>query len=101
MKHKNIYLSLVCICLCTLCSGCQKMPEEVKNRTEEYGDNKQVDSEELVYCSIEELQNTDISNKDFELDNMVIPEDVDFSNIEGVEVLDLAYEKNYIENQQK
>lgn len=101
MKQKIIYLSLVCICLCTLCLGCQKMPEEVENRIQEYGDNKQVDSEELVYCSIEELQNTDISNKDFELDNMVIPDEVDFSNIEGVEVLDLAYEKNYIENQQK
>ena len=57
-----------------------------------YGDNKQVNTEELRRCTVEELKTTKMSDLQIDLDNMTLPEDVDFSQIESIAVLDLAYE---------
>lgn len=92
MKAK--YASLLLLCICIIFSGCKAVPKEVNERMEQYGDNKQMLPDDITYCTIDELQKTTIEDVNVELDNMVLPEKVDFSGVESVETLELAFEEN-------
>ena len=74
--------------------GCQATPEEVKENMKEYGDNQQKEASEITYCSKESLKAAklpEVTGSSFSL-----PEEVDFSDIEDVEVLHLSIEKNFL-----
>ena len=62
---------------------------------------EELDTEELRRCTVEELKTTKMSDLQIDLDNMTLPEDVDFSQIESIAVLDLAYEDAFTDNRDK
>ena len=99
MRNKNIIKPLCAIILClAMCAGCQEAPKEVQERMEGYGKNEQMGSTEIKYCSVEELKQTDISEAAAGLDNMTLSETTDFSNMESLAILDMAYEDAFADN---
>ena len=99
MKQK-IQICLLFFCLAMLCGGCQETPKEVQQRMGNYGENKQIASEEISYCTVEELRETTRSDIDVELDNMTLPAKLDFSELEGIARLELSFEKKDLENRE-
>ena len=92
MKYvKRMFVALLSgLFLC----GCQAVPEEVKENMKEYGDNRQKEVSEITYCSKKLLKTVklpEVTGSSFSL-----PEEVDFSDIEDVEVLHLSIEKNFL-----
>ena len=53
-------------------------------------------SKEQKRCTIDELKEAKLSEVDVELDNINLPEDVDFSDIESIALLELSFEENYM-----
>lgn len=100
MKFK-IKISFLLLCLACLCCGCQETPPEVRERMAGYGENKQMASKERTYCTIAELKGEKLSDADMRLDNVILPQDVDFSGIESIAVLNLSFEENYTENREE
>ncbi len=100
MKFK-IKISFLLLCLACLCCGCQETPQEVRERMAGYGENKQMASKERTYCTIAELKGEKLSDADMRLDNVILPQDVDFSGIESIAVLNLSFEENYTENREE
>ena len=101
MGKERMKVCSILLCLAVLLCGCQEAPKEVQERMDRYGDNKQVNTEELRRCTVEELKTTKMSDLQIDLDNMTLPEDVDFSQIESIAVLDLAYEDAFTDNRDK
>ncbi len=94
-------ICVIFLCLILLLCGCQEAPEEVQERINRYGENNQVNTGELKRCTVEQLKMTKKSDLQSGLDNMVLPEDVDFSQIESLAILDLAYEDTFTGNRDK
>lgn len=55
-------------------------------------------SEEIKYCTVDELKEIKIADITVKLDNMTLPDEVDFSNIDMIEELDMAFDDNYLES---
>lgn len=91
---------LLFVLSCGLLCSCQETPQEVTDRMEDYGENKQIKEESnLTYCKPEELKNSGIP--DIETGNMELPDAVDFSGIEDVALLHLSYENDFLVNKDK
>lgn len=101
MRIKKMKLCSLLLCIVVLLSACQEAPQEVQERMENYGENEQVTKRELSYCTIDELKAAKPSDINDALDNMVLPEETDFSQIESLAVLDMSYEDKYTENRDK
>ncbi len=99
MKQK-IQICVLFLCLAIFCGGCQETPKEVQQRMENYGENKQIASEEISYCTVEELRKTTRSDINVELDNMTLPDKLDFSGMEGIALLKLSFEEKDLENRE-
>ncbi len=99
MKRVRIWFVLLCTGL--LCCGCQETPDEVKERMKSYGDNKQLASEEVKYCTVDELRKSNISDLGIELDNMILPDEVDFSGIDAVEELSMSFDRDHLKNKKQ
>lgn len=95
MKRKTAVNTGIFLCLAFLLAACQQTPKEVSERMSGYGDNAQMSSDDIQYCTLSELQKTDIKDIHVSLDNMVLPDQVDFSQIESVSTLELSFETNY------
>ena len=83
-----------------ICTGCQSTPEVVEKRMSGYGSNGQIKSDDINYCSLLELKNANLKDINVELDNMVLPEKIDFSQVESVEVLDMSFESGFTDNKE-
>lgn len=101
MKHKKIKMPILLLSLICFFCGCQETPQEVRDRMEHYGENGQMASKERKYCTIEELKEAKLSEVDVELDNINLPEDIDFSDVEGIALLELSFEENYTEQREE
>lgn len=95
LNKKKLYSVLLCLVL--LCTGCQETPQEVQERMQNYGENEQKSGTEITYCTVDELKATKVADVSAGLDNMVLPEDADFSKMEELAILDMAYEDHYAE----
>ncbi len=82
------------LCAGLLLAGCQETPEGVKENMKTYGDNPQVAETKITYCSVDELREAKITGLDS--GNLVLPKDVDFSSVEGVDVLHLKIEDGFL-----
>ena len=58
MGKERMKVCSILLCLAVLLCGCQEAPKEVQERMDRYGDNKQVNTEELRRCTVEELKTT-------------------------------------------
>lgn len=98
---KSVRFCFVVLLVIILCCGCQKTPDEVKERMGSYGKNEQLTSDEIEYCTVEELRKSNLTDMDIELDNMTLPANVDFSHITTVEELNMAFDNDYLKNEGK
>ncbi len=98
MRVKVIFIAF---CLLYLLVGCQQVPDEVKDRMENYGEGGQIEKTELSYCTVEELRNASMDDIDHVPDNLTLPKKVDFSGIESIENLVLKRQEDYDENKEK
>lgn len=96
MKRDKIKMPILLLSLICLFCGCQETPQEVRDRMEHYGENGQMAPKEQKYCTIDELKKAKLSEVDVELDNINLPIDVDFSDIESIALLKLSFEENYV-----
>lgn len=101
MKHKKIKMSILLLSLICLFCGCQETPQEVRDRMGSYGENRQMASKERQSCTVEELRESKLSEINLELDNINLPEAVDFSDVESVAILNLSFEENYTEQREE
>ena len=97
MKAKYICFSLLLIC--SFFSGCKPVPEDVSNRMVEYGDNKQMPADDITYCTVEELRKSGVDDVNVKLDNMILPDSVDFSAVDDISTLELAFEEHALEKE--
>lgn len=79
-------------------SGCQETPEKVKDNMKEYGENKQLEDSEIIYCDVSELK--DINSYNIS-GNITYEGNIDFSKIKDVSVLNLAIEEDYLNDKNK
>lgn len=91
---KCLRLFFVTVFVGSLLCACQETPAEVKQNMREYGDNAQVKASEITYCSVEQLKEEKMP--EITGSSLVLPNKVDFSGVEGVEVLHLSTEKNFL-----
>lgn len=98
MNYKKIVTQKVFIFLIAMVflAACQKMPDSVAEQQKHYGENPIIDDVELQYCTPEQLRKTQMSDITYVPDNMILPEQVDFSEIEEVSLLELTFYKDYI-----
>lgn len=101
MKHNKIKTPILLLSLICLFCGCQETPQEVTDRMGHYGENRQMASKERKHCSIDELKAAKLSEVNRQLDNINLPEDVDFSDIESIALLKLSFEENYTEQKEE
>lgn len=94
-------LKIFFVCCIMICTGCQSTPEVVEERMSGYGSNGQIKSDDINYCSLLELKNANLKDINVELDNMVLPEKIDFSQVESVEVLDMSFESGFTDNKER
>ena len=98
MKARIIF---VAFCLVFLLVGCQQVPDEVREKMENYGQGGQIGKTEVSYYTIEELRNASIEELDHVPHNLKLPEKVDFSGIESIGTLVLKRPEDYDENKEK
>lgn len=82
------------LCFSLLLSGCQETPEQVEENMSRYGDNPQVNESEITYCTINELR--EMKMPDSGEGAVKFPEAVDFSRVEGVDLLHLTVTKDFL-----
>ncbi len=92
MKRVEIFLAVLCAAV-YLCA-CQEAPREVEENMKKYGDNPQLESSEITYCSVDEMKQAKLP--EITGSNLSFPEYIDFSEIEGVEILQLSLEKDFL-----
>lgn len=96
LKKNKVYVVILMCGLLFLC-GCKSTPSDVKKRMESYGDNSQTDSEDIKYCSVSDLNKTNIKDINVDLDNMVLPDKIDFSDVQSISLLDMSFEEDFAE----
>lgn len=101
MKRDKIKIPILLLSLICLFCGCQETPQEVRDRMEHYGENGQMAPKEQKYCTIDELKKAKLSEVDVELDNINLPIDVDFSDVESIALLKLSFEENYTKQREE
>lgn len=94
---KNVKFCGMFLIIVLLFCGCQETPEQVKENMKQYGDNSQVEVSEITYCSPEELKN--VSMTEDTGNGLRLPEAVNFSGVETVELLHLSIEKDFLADQ--
>lgn len=97
-SRKGVKRSVLAICLCMSLCACQQTPEKVKQNMEEYGENRQVEQSDITYCNVADLREAQMP--DVDRGGVTLPETVDFSAVEGVEVLHLSAEKDFLKDGQ-
>ena len=102
MRKINLILFIIfCVLFLVLPTGCQQVPDEVKNRMENYGQGGQIKKTEVNYCTVEELRNASIEELDHVPGNLKLPKKVDFSGIESIGTPVLKRLEDYDENKDK
>lgn len=99
MKYKRIVRlrALVFLCSVAFLTACQKMPDSVAEQQKHYGENPIIEDVEIHYCTLKQLKETAMSDITYVPDNMILPEQVDFSEIEEIDILELAFYKDYMQ----
>lgn len=94
---KNLLIFFVCIFSCGVLCGCHKTPQEVIDRTKDYGKNEQIAKNvDITYYEPLELKNANISDVNIDTGNIELPDKIDFSAIEDVSLLHMSYEKDFL-----
>ena len=98
-RHRK-YICLILLCGCCL-AGCQAAPEEVKEAAENYNENVQMDEIEITKCDLEGVKNSVDEALQLQPNNMTLPASVDFSGIEEINELELAYQSDFIRKKEQ
>ncbi|MCR5677064.1 MULTISPECIES: hypothetical protein [Agathobacter] len=98
---KNIGIIIYTIFLILVLTACQKVPDNVKNNMNRYGNNKLADKIEFQYCNLDELRNSSMENIETADSNICYPDKVDFSQIDNVMEGSFQITSEYTNNQNK
>ncbi len=98
-RHRK-YICLILLCGCCL-AGCQAAPEEVKEAAENYNENVQINEVEITKCDLEGVKNSVDEALQLQPNNMTLPASVDFSGIEEINELELAYQSDFIRKKEQ
>lgn len=98
MKSKFIFLILL---LAGLLTGCQQAPEEVLERMDSHGKNNQVAKVQYELCSIAELRQASMEDIKEMPQNLLLPEQVDFSDVESVELVTFQRNEDCMKNRER
>lgn len=102
MKKIHILSLHLLLIICSLCllvfTGCQQVPEEVKNHVNTYGDNDEASVIKLNYCTLNDLNNASLNSIRVNNSNVDYPDYVDFSNIININTGTFRFVTNYKEN---
>lgn len=99
-KRQKLHICLILLCGCCL-AGCQAAPEEVKEAAENYNENVQMDEIEITKCDLEGVKNSVDEALQLQPNNMTLPASVDFSGIEEINELELAYQSDFIRKKEQ
>lgn len=97
---KRITYLMILFSFFYLLTGCQQAPDEVIERMDNYQTNDQMKNQEAQYCSVEELRQFTLEDLGEKPQNFNLPEHIDFSNVEDINLLDIdiAKSKDFLEN---
>ena len=89
-----------CITLCIIltlftASGCQPVPDEVKENIKQYGDNKYSKEFNFEYCSVDELKEVNMDSITISDANISLPERVDFSGVDSISTGEFVFASDY------
>ena len=99
-KRQKLHICLILLCGCCL-AGCQAAPEEVKEAAENYNENVQINEVEITKCDLEGVKNSVDEALQLQPNNMTLPASVDFSGIEEINELELAYQSDFIRKKEQ
>lgn len=77
------------------CGGCQEAPDQVKENMKSYGDSKQLEIEGVTYCTPGELKNVSVDKLTYKPDNLALPDNIDFSDIQDVGLVTFQSRKKF------
>ncbi len=83
-----------------LLAGCQQAPQEVREQMERYQKNEHTVEAELNYCTVKELNQASVDDLPTVPENLILPRTVDFSNIEDIGNLRLAFVEDFQKNKE-
>ena len=83
-----------------LLAGCQQVPQEVREQMERYQKNEHTVEAELNYCTVKELNQASVDDLPTVPENLILPRTVDFSNIEDIGNLCLAFVEDFQKNKE-
>ena len=96
MKKVSLLLMLLSMCLL---AGCQKTPEEVKNRIDQYGkgnQGKEDSTEQEEQFSLSDALKRMQEDIHTEAENLVLPETIDMPAISEISLLTLQYAQDFL-----
>lgn len=92
MKKAGI---LAILLLCSL-TGCQAVPEEVKEAKERYQENKQINETDISYTNLSGVKESVKEALQLKPDNLILPEHIDFSAIKEVNTMIAEFNSGFI-----
>lgn len=92
---KKKYSIVALIILSTTLIGCVPVPEEVKNRMEDYGQNRQMGDSENQYCKIHEIDGKEFSKLSYEPENIKFNGNDKLEDIDSLYILHMKFKEDY------
>jgi hypothetical protein len=95
MKKRMIIIGILFIFIFCLLAGCQKTPDEVLHRMEQYGDNSTGEQENVQYCKPSELAQSQTAVLQMQTDNLILPQEIHLGEWDGIYELSLQYKSDF------
>lgn len=84
-----------------LLAGCRKVPDEVREQMESKGETGQLELEDCTYCTADELKNLSREDITYVPKNLILPDKIDFSDLEEVGTVTFKSQENYLEKKEE
>ena len=97
MKKALLVPLIAGICLLT---GCAEAPDQVKENMKDYGVNEQIVLDNVTYCSPAELKNITPDTLTYQPKNLILPDKIDFSDVEDVGLVTFCSKENFSVNKE-
>lgn len=91
---------IVCVLFLCLITGCQKTPDEVKKRMEQYGDNSTLKVEDGQYINPSEITVSQEEALQTETQNLILPKEIHLGEVKQIYELSMNYKDNFSEKRE-
>lgn len=97
MKKTGCIFCVLFLCFMT---GCQKTPDEVKKRMEQYGDNSTVKVENGTYIKPSEITVSQEEALQTETQNLILPKEIHIGEVKQIYELSMNYKDDFSEKRE-